>query len=90
MIGIGLAQSINNHCLGHAIDLGDEVIPALIRDFQTIQTINVLDDDFAGITSGANSDVEHGVHGEGTIQGNPPTCQHLCHDRRANYYETLR
>ena len=64
VIGIVLADDLDDFELGLRIDLGDEVVLTLGAHVETVEPIHAADDDFTGTARGANGDIEQRLHGD--------------------------
>ena len=53
-----MADRLDDLALGRAVDLGDEIVPALGGDLQAFQAVETADNDFAGAPSGFYGYVE--------------------------------
>jgi hypothetical protein len=62
VIRVVLADDRDDLRLRLGIDLGYEVVPALGRDREGFEAIEVADDDFAGPPRGPNGDIEKRMH----------------------------
>ena len=59
---IGLADGRDQDLLGLAVDLGDEVVAALLADRDAADAVEAAHDDFTGVARGADRNVEQGMH----------------------------
>jgi hypothetical protein len=63
VVGVGLAQDLDDRCFRGAVDLGDEVVLALGADLQRTSVQRRAIDDAAGAARRLDRRVEQGMHG---------------------------
>ena len=68
VVGIEVVNDLDNRCLGEVIDLGDELVAALLGDLQRIELIEVPNHQLTGPPGGLDSDVDHGVHRDSRLR----------------------
>ena len=62
MVGMHAPHRLDDVPLGHVVDFGDEIVPALGLHVEAGHAVEVADDDVAGAACGADGDVEHWLH----------------------------
>lgn len=63
MAGIDFAQGVDDRGFGGAVDFGDEIVLLLDADLKLVDVATGAADQFAGVESGLDGRVEHGMHG---------------------------
>src|SRR5690606_33798452 len=66
VVGVGLAQQIDDALLGGKVDLADVILGFLLVGRDGVQAFDGAEDQFTGAARSAQGDVQHGLHGEDT------------------------
>jgi hypothetical protein len=62
MIGVVVADDLDDRGLRHLVDLRDELVAALLDDLQRFELVHLANHDLAGAPRRTNCDVDHAVH----------------------------
>ena len=72
VVGIALADGVDDPPLRDPVDLGDEIVRRLLRDGERIEAVDAACDDVARLSGGADGDVQEWVVGHGSVTGKGP------------------
>ena len=62
MVGIVVADDLDDRGFGGLIDLRDELVAAFLDDLERLELVHLANHDLAGAARRANCDVDHAVH----------------------------
>src|SRR6185436_19207737 len=62
VIGIVIADDLDDRGFGGLVDLRDELVAAFLDDFERLELVHVANHDLSGAPRRSNCDVDHAVH----------------------------